>query len=484
MNVVNFNSRDDMLKSIRKSYVILYPDGNEVGFNPENPEGSLIKLTNVEDDPLQKYIKSEELGYGSHSRPASIDAMRKLELVDYEPASDAGHFRFYPEGSMIFDLLVEWANEIAIEKFGAMKIETPLIYDWHQKDIREQGESFHERHYVVKVSDDPDKEWVLRFAGDFGLFRMMKDAKISYRNLPMRVYELSKSFRYERRGELTGLKRLRGFTMPDIHSFTRNLDEGWEEYIELYKHYDDLAKNTEIEYAIVFRVVREFYEANKPKILEMLRYSNRPALIELLSGMKHYWVIKHEFQGIDTTGGACQLSTVQLDVVDSLRYGITYTDNAGEEKGCVICHSSVGSIERWIHMILESSLQKVHPTLPLWLSPTQIRIIPVKNDYLESSISLYREFKKAGLRCDIDDREMTMQKKVMSAQKKWIPVMIVLGEKEVQSGELSVTLRERGETIHIKKEELIERMLAPIEEKPRIPSNLPFLLSRKPKFYG
>lgn len=484
MNVNYTGSRDAISANIQKKHLILFPDGNEFLLDPESMDELKLEEIKGVDRALSKFIVSEFLGNEDRRTPVSVELMRKLELVDYEPASDSGHFRFYPEGSMLLDLLAEWADQIAVSKLGAMKIETPIIYDWGQRDIREQGESFHERHYLVKVKEKPRKEWVLRFAGDFGLFRMMKDMKLSYKHLPMRIYELSKSFRYERSGELVGLKRLRQFTMPDVHSFTKSLEEGWDEYMELYRRYDDLAKETDVEYAIVFRVVSSFYDDNKGRIAEMLRYSGRPAFIELLSDMKHYWVIKHEFQGIDSAGGSCQLSTVQLDIVDSARYGITYVDADGRNKGCVICHSSVGSLERWIYMILESSMLKKQPVLPFWLSPVQIRIIPMKEEMVERSIAIQDKLAREGFRCDIDDRDMTMQKKVMYSQQKWIPVTIVIGEREVETGLLSVTLRESGDTLLMKEQELIEMLSEKIREKPGMELRMPVMLSRRPKFYG
>jgi len=410
--------------------------------------------------------------------------MQQLELVDYEDASDSGHFRFYPKGTIIFDLLCDWAYEIAVKRFKAMKIETPLIYDWHQRDIREQGESFHERHYLVHVLYNKSKEWILRFAGDFGLFRMMKDAQISYKNLPIRIYELSKSFRYERSGELVGLRRLRGFTMPDIHSFCRNLEEGWEEYQELYKRYDDLAKGTEIEYAIVFRAVEDFYYKHKEKIIEMLRYSGRPAFIELLSKMKHYWIIKHEFQGIDSVGGNCQLCSVQLDVVDAKRYGIEYTDKDGSKKGCIIVHSSIGSIERWIYSILENALKKDVPLLPLWLSPIQVRIIPVSERYLKYCIKVCEKLNKNNIRADVDDRDFTLNKKILEANKEWIPYTIIIGENEINEKMLSVRIRESNEIKKVKLENLIKEIKQKTRDKPKKELYLPILVSKRPIFFG
>lgn len=477
-------SREQITKQIKKKHLILTPEGEEIFIDLNKVEELNKILEKLGDNSLHKYIWAEELKNIPRQEPPSIKAMQKLELIDYEPAADSGHFRFYPKGAIIYDLIIDWAYEIAVKRFGAMKIETPLIYDWSQKDIREQGESFHERHYIVKVASNKKKEWALRFAGDFGVFRMLKDSRMSYRNLPVRIYELSKSFRYEKSGELSGLRRLRGFTMPDIHSFCRDIEEGWGEYKELYKRYDDLAKGTGVEYAIVFRVVEEFYEKYKTQIIDMLKYSKRPAFIELLSKMKHYWVIKHEFQGIDAVGGNCQLATVQLDVVDAQRYGIVYTDKDGKEKGCVICHSSIGAIERWIFSILENALKQDKPTIPLWLSPTQVRLIPIAENHLEYCKEICKELNKEKIRCDVEDRDLTLGKKIMEANQEWTPYVVVVGDKEVETNKLSTNIREESRKKEMTKEELVKEIKEKVKDMPQKELWLPKLLSQRQIFYG
>jgi len=229
-------TREEIAKGITSEFFILTPNGEEYKIDMKNLKENLEKYEILNKYPtLKKYIIADELKESNSYpvEPPSIKAMRHLELVDYEEASDSGNFRFYPKGTLIFDLLSDWAEEIAINRLHAMKIETPIMYDWSMPDIREQGESFHERHYVIKVPDDENKEFVLRFAGDFGLFRIMKNINMSYDQLPIRIYEFSKSFRYEKKGELSGLRRLRAFHMPDIHSFCKDIEQGWEEY-EIY----------------------------------------------------------------------------------------------------------------------------------------------------------------------------------------------------------------------------------------------------------
>lgn len=468
-------TREDVVEKIKSDFFVLTPDGEEMRLDLEDIDSAKF----LDQYPsLKKFILSEEVGRSKGVEPPSIKAMQRLELVDYEEASDRGHFRMFPKGHLVFKLLESWAEEIALDKIGAVQIDTPIMYDWSMPDIRSQGMSFHERHYTLKT--DEKREFVLRFAGDFGLFRMLKGATVSYRNLPLRIYEFSKSFRLEQRGELTGLKRLRAFHMPDVHCFVADIDDGWKEYMLLYKSYADLADATGVEYAVAFRIVREFYEKYKQNIVELLKHSDKPALIEVLSEMKHYWAVKHEFQGIDSVGGAVQLSTVQLDVEDAERYGIVYTDAEGKKRGCIITHSSIGSIERWIYVLLEEALKHEKPSLPFWLSPTQVRLIPVGEEFLRDCVDLAESLQG---RVDIDDTDEKVGKKIRTAEMEWVPMIVVLGEKERASDKIPVRLRS-GEVKGMTRAEIGQEIARLSEGYPKARLPLPRMLSKRPVFRG
>ncbi|OKY78449.1 MAG: Threonyl-tRNA synthetase [Candidatus Methanohalarchaeum thermophilum] len=466
-------------RKVESKYFILTPNEREIKLDNLDQ----VKEEEIPTGTLKDYIYSEELEKKSSEKPPSVDSMRHLEIADYEEASDPGNLRLYPKGKLIFNLLEDWSDEIAVDRLDAVEIDTPILYDWSQPDIQEQGESFHERHYRV-FPPEKDDELVLRFAGDFGLFRMLKEAILSYRNLPLRIYEFSKSFRYEKRGELSGLKRLRTFHMPDIHSFTTNLSQGWKEYQKLFKEYDDLAKGTNIEYAVVFRVVEEFYEENKDKIFEMLKYSDKPAFVEVLSERKHYWVVKHEFQGIDSTKNNTQLATVQLDIEDAERYDITYTTKEGNEEGCTICHSSIGSIERWMYSILEEAHKMEKPKIPIWLCPTQIRLLTISEDNLEYANKIKEKLKEEGIRVDIDDRNERLGKKIREAEKEWIPYIGVIGDDEEKEDFINLRIREQEKEEKFEVEEIVELIKEKLEGKPNRKLPLPDMLSKRPKFVG
>jgi len=471
---------------IMGDYVVLAVDGEEYPLNLDDIDACPIVRENTD---FRQYILSEEIGEIPHQTPPHISLLRKLELVDYEPASDVGHFRWYPKGAFIKNLLEEYMKYAAVNWLNALMIETPFMYRYDVPDIKEQAEKFVEKDYRIKLGK---KILLLRFAGDFGLFRMMKDVRVSYKQLPIRVFELSPSFRLEKRGECVGLRRLRAFTMPDIHSFCKDFDQGIEEFKHLTLFYDKILKGLELSYVLVFRAVKEYYEKLKDFLKELIRLLNTPALVEILPEMKHYWAIKSEYQILDSVGGNAQLSTVQLDVEDAERYGITYTDENGDKKGCIILHSSVGSIERLLYAILENALKRKEenrlPLLPLWLTPTQVRFIPVADRHLDKCIALAEEFQKNKVRADVDDRKKSVGKRIMDAEVgDWVPYVAIVGDKELESEVLTVRVREKSTLKNaVIEEKTVKELLDEIKRKTsgkpywKLPLNT--LLSMRPIF--
>jgi len=461
--------------------IILTPDGKEHELDLSNIDKCRIL---GEDVMLRQFVLSEELGRKSGEEPAHTRLMRRLELVDYEPASDTGHFRFYPKGALVKGLLEDLAVQLS-EGLGAMRIETPVLYRADERDIAEQASRFYQKDYKIRL---PNRTLLLRFSGDFGLFKMMQKTVMTYRQMPVRIFELSPSYRLEQSGECVGLKRLRAFTMPDIHCFCRDLKQGMEEYFRLFRTYAEMMKSMKLRYVVAFRVVEDFYREHREFILRMLRLVKRPAVIELLPQRKHYWVLKHEFQFIDSTGGNAQLSTVQLDLEDSERYGITYVDENGARRGCTILHSSMGSIERWIYALLEQAAidQKENkaPGLPLWLSPTQVRLIPLADRHLKVCERMAEAIGKGRVRVDIDDRSETVAKKVREAETEWVPFIVVVGDREVRAKRLPVRIRGKKGVKMMTAKELAAAVEKETREMPFRPLPLPKLLSMRPVFVG
>jgi threonyl-tRNA synthetase len=426
-------------------------------------------------------VLAEELPGEAKIQAPSIKEMKRLEIADNESASDSGNHRMYPNGQLMFNLIKDWQERIAKYELGAMEIGSPLFYNKADEQILAQCGSFHERHYSVKVPDDPNKEFILRFAADFGLFKMIQQASFSYKQLPLRFFEYSSNFRYEKSGELSGLKRDRFFHMADIHCFCKDEAEAIEEYKDIFKKYENLNSGMGIKYANVLRIVDDFYAKFKSHLLELVKYANRPLFIEKLDKMKHYWAMKHEWQSIDSVHGNQQLSTVQFDVKEGKVYNIVYSNEKGEKEHCIIIHSSVGAVERCMYAILEEALKLERPVLPLWLSPSQLRIIPVNNNiHLDFCSNLSFE----NIRYDVDDREEKLGKKLIRARSEWIPYVVVVGDNEINGAKFKVNDRLNNEVYEMSKQELEEFVLKQIKPYPFRPLALSKFISKRPSFYG
>lgn len=423
--------------------------------------------------------------------PPHVKLMRKLEIADYEPGSDPGNFRWYPKGTLIKSLLEQYVTTETVE-YGAMEVETPVMYDFHHPTLAKYLDRFPARQYVVKSED---KELFLRFSACFGQFLMAHDTQISYRHLPLRIYELTRySFRREKSGELAGLRRLRAFTMPDCHALCADLEQAKREMIqrfdlcvEILEEGLGLVKGEDYELAI--RFTKDFYEENRDFINALVKRMNRPALVEMWEQRFFYFILKWEFNFIDNLDKASALSTDQIDVENGERYGITYVDEKAEKKNPLILHCSPsGAIERCIYAMLEKAyrqqMEGKPPMLPLWLSPTQIRIIPLSDGFLSYAEKMANEIEKNHIRVDIDDRVLTMQKKVREAETEWIPYIVVIGKKEVESETLPVRDRRKGKIRRMKLRELIREIKRETADKPFKPLTLPKYLSQRPQFYG
>ena len=162
-------------------------------------------------------------------QPPHVKLMRKLGIADYEPASDSGNMRFYPKGRLLKSLLEQFVTK-KVSQYGGLEVETPIMYDSHHPSMESYFNRFPARQYNIK-SDQ--KDLFLRFAACFGQFLMTKDFQISYKNLPLKLYELTRySFRREKSGELVGLRRLRAFSMPDCHAFCKDMDQAKIEFLK------------------------------------------------------------------------------------------------------------------------------------------------------------------------------------------------------------------------------------------------------------
>ena len=425
-----------------------------------------------------------------NTEPPHIAHMKRLQLVGYEPGSDPGNFRYYPNGKLVKSLLENYVTSRVVS-YGAVEVETPIMYDYAHPALKEYLHRFPARHYVLK-SDD--KEYFLRFSADFGQFLMAHDATISYKHLPFRFYELTRySFRREKSGELTGLKRLRAFSMPDMHTLCADLDQAMSEFKQQFRFCIDVLKGIGIgmdKYEAAFRFTEGFWKEDADFIKEIVsKELKKPALIEMWNFRYAYFDPKFEFNVIDSADKASSLATVQIDHENGERYGMSYVDKSGDKKYPIVLHCSPsGAIERVIYALLElasvdEANQKV-PALPLWITPTQVRILPISEKFTAQAVEIAGVFVKSGIRADVDDTDNTLNKKIMNAEKEWVPYICVVGEKEIANGTVAVRIRAEKDkkSVSMPVSELAESINEATIGMPKAPLTVNMLLSKRPYF--
>ena len=421
--------------------------------------------------------------------PPHVSLMRSLELVDYEPASDPGNMRYYPKGRMVKALLEEFVTGKVLD-YGGMAVETPIMYSMNHPTLANYLNRFPARQYTIEHDDD---KYFLRFAACFGQFLMAHDATISYRDLPLRMYELTRySFRREQRGELAGLRRLRAFTMPDVHALCRDLKQGKKEFLRRYKLVEDTLTGIGFEkdeFEMGIRMTEEFWKKNKRFVQSFARRFGKPVLVELWKERIFYFVLKYDINFIDALENASALATDQFDVENGEQYGITFMDEDGREKHPLILHCSPsGAIERDIYALLEKAhmgMKKgIRPSLPLWLAPTQVRMIPVSEDHVALAKKYAKRMARSKIRADYDDRPERVQKKIRDAEKEWIPYIIVLGEREIGAEEVPVRVRENGKIHSMSLKSLASEIKKQVKGKPYRPVPLPMSVQGRPRFVG
>lgn len=471
----------DALKSeskIKSFWFIMTPDGKM----QEITEFNFHKFQKLE--ILSKYETAKKRSVDEP--PPHVSLMKKMGIADYEPASDSGNMRFFPNGRLIKSLIERYVTD-QVKAYGGYEVETPIMYDSHHPSMESYFNRFPARQYNI---NSEGKKLFLRFAACFGQFLMANNFQLSYKNLPYRLYELTRySFRREQSGELVGLRRLRAFTMPDCHAFCVDMPQAIEELkkrFELSKNVINELGISENDYEMAIRFTEEFYNNNKSLIEELVKNHGKPVLVEMWKERFFYFVLKWEFNFVDNLGKASALSTDQIDVENGERYGIEFVDENNKPRHPIILHNSPsGAIERVIYALLEKAAtdtrkgQKAH--FPLWLSPTQVRIIPIKDDYVDYAVNLASKIGKNNIRVDVDDRNESIGKRIRDAEKEWIKYILVIGEKEISSDKLNVRDRETGNMSEIVFDDFISDIKNQLKGKPFAGLNLPELLSKRPQ---
>ncbi|ABX12822.1 threonine--tRNA ligase [Nitrosopumilus maritimus] len=455
-----------------------------------SPDGTMI---NIGDYDFSNHKKLEILAKYESAKQRQVDEppphvalMKKLAIADYEPASDSGNMRFFPNGRLMKSLIERYVTD-RVKEYGGYEVETPIMYDSEHPSMVSYFNRFPARQYNI---DSEGKKLFLRFAACFGQFLMANQFQMSYKNLPYKLYELTRySFRREQSGELVGLRRLRAFTMPDCHAFCKDIPQAVDEIKVRFDLSQSVLKELgidESDYDMAIRFTEDFYNENKSAIEELVKKHGRPVLVEMWKEKFFYFVLKWEFNFIDNLGKASALSTDQIDVENGDRYGIEFVDENNTAQHPIILHNSPsGAIERIIYALLEKaaddSKKGKKPQLPLWLAPTQVRIIPLKEEFYDFCNNLCDKISAQNVRVDVDDRNESIGKRIREAEKEWIQYILVIGEKEAGSENLSIRDRQTGNVREVSFDDFMNEINEQTSGKPYTGLNQSQHLSKRPQ---
>ncbi len=393
---------------------------------------------------------------------------RELGLFMISPEVGSGLPMLLPKGATIRRLLEEFILEEEVRS-GYLHVRTPEIANLNLYRTSGHYPYYKDSMYPPIVFEDGE-ELILRPMNCPHHFLIYKSEPRSYRDLPLRIAELGTVYRYEKSGELSGLIRVRCFTINDAHVFLRpdQIKSEVQHNIELIQKVYRRLKLNDFWYRLSLRD-----PANTEKYIgddsmwETAEQSLREALDELgleyvaVPGEAAFYGPKLDVEVRDCLGREWTISTVQLDFLMAHRFDLEYTGEDGKPHRPVIIHRApIGSFERMMGFLIEHYAG----AFPLWLAPVQVAIIPIADRHLEYAQKVNEALREAGFRTELDKRRETLGYKIRYHQTQKVPYMLIIGDKEQEGGLVAVRSREAGDKGQMPLEQFIEHLKAECAE--------------------
>ena len=366
---------------------------------------------------------------------------KELELF-FIPEEGPGFPLFMPKGMQLKNALLDFWRQVHRED-NYVEIETPIILNRHLWETSGHWYHYKENMYTVKIDE---QDFAIKPMNCPGSMLYYQSKPHSYRDFPMRVAELGRVHRHELSGALHGLMRVRAFTQDDAHIFM--LPEQIKDEIKgVVKLIDSVYKTFGFEYHLELSTrpedsmgTDEEWETAENGLREALEELNLPYILN--EGDGAFYGPKIDFHLKDCLGRTWQCGTIQLDMQLPQRFDISYVGQDGEKHRPVMIHRvALGSIERFIGILIEQYAGK----FPVWLAPTQVKILPISDKYMDYANEVKKSLFDAGVRVEMDDRAEKIGFKIREAQLQKVPYMLVVGEKEAAENQVAVRSRDKGE---------------------------------------
>ncbi|MDX1582377.1 MAG: threonine--tRNA ligase, partial [Thermoanaerobaculia bacterium] len=372
---------------------------------------------------------------------------------------------FLPNGSIIYHELMEFVREY-YRRDRYWEVITPLIWDTELFKI-----SGHIDHYKDNMffSELDEREYGVKPMNCPGHTQIYASERRSYRDLPIRMADFCRLHRYERSGVTHGLTRVRSFSQDDAHLFVmpEQIQSEVERELKLREEIYEVFGFDEVQIALSTRPekaigTKEMWDQAEEALEQALK--NRGLDYTVNEGDGAFYGPKLDFEVTDAIGRSWQLGTIQLDYALPERFDLTYIGADNSEHRPVMIHRALlGSIERFFGIMIEHFAG----AFPLWLAPVQAIVLPVSDKFLDYGNEVRDKLFDAGLRVEIDDANEKLGAKIRQAQLQKIPYMLIVGEKEVDAGTVSVRKRAGGDQGAMPLDELIEEMREKVRRRSR-----------------
>ena len=412
---------------------------------------------------LDEYLKLQEESKKRDHRKIG----KELDLFSFHPEAPGDVF-WHPKGYTIMKELYKYWREIH-EREGYVEVRTPELLTRETWDQSGHTTFFIEKMYKVITPDAKEWDMAVKPMNCDGGMLIYKNQPRSYKEFPLKMGELGVVHRFESSGETHGLMRVREFTQDDAHIYCtpNQVKDGLKKVIELcfeiYETYglevDHIELSTRPENSIGSDEIWEKAETIMREVLKEGKVAH-----QINEGDGAFYGPKFDFHLKDSVGRTWQCGTIQLDFAQPENFDLTYITPEGTKERPVMIHRTIyGSLERFLGILIEHYAGK----FPVWLSPVQVVIIPISERHLDYAQKIVGDLRLTvnDLRVSLDDRDETMQAKIRDAQLQKIPYMLVVGDRERESNEVSVRLRSGEDLKAMSVEKFVERISKVLNSK-------------------
>ena len=388
---------------------------------------------------------------------------RELGIYMMDPMAGVGLPLYLPKGARVIRTMQEWLRRDLYER-GYEEVITPHIYNADVWKTSGHYGFYKENMYFFEINEGDDEnprmsEYGVKPMNCPGHVMLYKNELHSYRDLPLRYFEFGTVYRHEMSGVVHGLLRARGFTQDDAHVFCTR-DQVVDEVVAILDLVDHIMTTFGFEYSAEIST-RPEKSIGTDDMWEHATNSLKEACArhgldyEINEGDGAFYGPKIDIKVKDAIGRTWQCSTVQVDFNMPERFELTYrTEDNTEERPWMLHRAIFGSIERFLGILIEHYAG----ALPLWLAPVQVAVLPLADRHNDAAAALAARLKAAGGRVEVYGQNEPMRVKIAKAQSQKIPYMVVLGDKEVENGTVSVRDRHEGDLGAWPAEQLVEKI--------------------------